>query len=224
MQAPKNGFFYVLDRRTGEFISVEAYAQINWASHVDKVTGRPVEKAVADYNKTGGSLIWPAPFGAHNWQPMSYSPDTGLVYIPTQHTAPLYAPDKKFTFKKHRWNTGTDFWEMRYDPDPIIAKASADALMRGYLLAWDPVTQKKVWQLRHNKVVNGGVLSTAGGLVFQGVGEGGFHAYAASTGGVLWRFQTDSAVMAAPMTYRVNGGVLRNIVFIASRCHSCLRN
>lgn len=205
MQAPKNGFFYVLDRVSGEFISAEAYAQINWASHVDKLTGRPVENAVADYNKTGGSLIWPAPFGAHNWQPMSYSHNTGLVYIPTQHVAAFYAPDKNFSFTKHRWNTGTDTWEMRYDSDPIISRASADALLRGYLVAWDPVSQQKVWQVRHNKVSNGGILSTAGELVFQGTGEGGFHAYGAKTGERLWSFQSDSAILAAPMTYRVNG-------------------
>jgi quinohemoprotein ethanol dehydrogenase len=94
---------------------------------------------------------------------------------------------------------------MRYDPDPVVAKASADAIMRGYLLAWDPATQQKVWQLRHNKIVNGGVLSTAGGLVFQGTGEGGFHVYTAATGEKLWSFQTDSAVMAASMTYRLKG-------------------
>lgn len=205
MQAPKNGFFYVLDRNTGELLSAEAYAQVNWASHIDMKTGRPVEEEVASYQKTGGSLLWPAPFGAHNWQPMSYSQQTGLVYIPVQHIAGYYSSDEKFSFTEHRWNTGVDFWGMRGHEDPLIARANVDAIARGYLTAWDPVKQREVWKVQHKKASNGGILSSAGGLVFQGTGEGGFHAYDAVDGERLWSFQSDSAVLAGPITYSVDG-------------------
>lgn len=205
MQAPKNGFFYVLDRRNGKLLSAEAYAHINWASHVDMKTGRPVENPVADYNKTGGSALWPAPFGAHNWQPMSYSQQTGLVYIPVQHAAAYYSPDKRFSFQNHRWNTGVDFWGIRYHDDPVIARATYDAIVRGYLTAWDPIRQEKVWQVEHKHASNGGVLSTAGGLVFQGTGESGFFAYDARRGERLWSYQADSAVLAGPISYTLDG-------------------
>jgi len=205
MQAPKNGFFYVLDRRDGKLLSADAYAQVNWASHIDLETGRPVENPVADYNKTGGSLIWPAPFGAHNWQPMSYSQQTGLVYIPAQHAAGYYSKDKKFSFTKHRWNTGVDLWEMRSHADPVIAKATMDAIVRGYLTAWNPVTKEKEWEVEHPEASNGGVLSTQGGLVFQGTGRGEFRAYRADNGKQLWSFGTDSSVLASPMTYAIDG-------------------
>jgi PQQ-dependent dehydrogenase (methanol/ethanol family) len=205
MQAPKNGFFYVLDRRDGTLLSADAYAHINWASHVDMATGKPVENPVADYNETGGSLIWPAPFGAHNWQPMAFNPGAGLVYIPEQRVPGYYTPDDKFSFTQHRWNTGVDFWGMRFNPNPLIAKATNDAILRGYLSAWDPVTQRKVWQVEHPKVSNGGVLATAGELVFQGTGEGGFYAYDASNGERLWGYQTDSAVLAGPISYALDG-------------------
>ncbi len=205
MQAPKNGFFYVLDRRTGELLSADAYAQVNWASHIDLETGRPVETKWADYNKTGGSLIWPAPFGAHNWQPMSFSQQTGLVYIPVQHVPGYYQADKKFSFKKHRWNTGTDFWGMRSHPDPVISKASADAIIRGYLTAWDPVAKAKVWEVEHFEPGNGGILSTQGNVVFQGTGKGAFNAYRADNGDSLWSFQSDSAILSGPMTYQIDG-------------------
>jgi PQQ-dependent dehydrogenase (methanol/ethanol family) len=205
MQAPKNGFFYVLDRRSGELLSADAYAQVNWASHIDMSTGRPVEKAVANYQQTGGSLIWPSPFGAHNWQPMAYSPQTKLVYIPEQHIASYYSADKEFSYKNHRFNTGVDFWGMRNHGDPIIARATKDAIVRGYLSAWDPVEKRKLWQVRHPMAVNGGILATAGGLVFQGTGTGGFHAYDAANGEHLWGFQTDSSILAGPISYSLDG-------------------
>jgi len=205
MQAPKNGFFYVLDRRTGELLSAEAYAQINWASHVDMKTGRPVENPVADYQKTGGSLIWPAPLGAHSWQPMAYHPDTKLVYIPQQHIVGYYSADEKFSFTQHRFNTGIDLWETRYHHDPIIARATKDAMVRGYLTAWDPVTQSARWRVEHPQASNGGILATGGGLVFQGTGTGGFHAYDASSGEKVWSYQTDSAVLAGPISYSLDG-------------------
>ncbi|ARN75174.1 PQQ-dependent dehydrogenase, methanol/ethanol family [Oceanicoccus sagamiensis] len=205
MQAPKNGFFYVLDRRTGELLSADAYAQVNWASHIDMATGRPIENPVANYQQTGKSVLWPAPFGAHNWQPMAYNPDTQLVYIPKQHAPGVYQADKKFTFKPNRWNTGTDFTAFSDPKDPMKAKATQDALVRGYLSAWDPIARRMRWEVKHPLPVNGGVLATAGGLVFQGTGLGGFHAYDADHGKRLWSFQADSAVLAGPISYSLDG-------------------
>lgn len=205
MQAPKNGFFYVLDRATGELLSADAYAQVNWASHIDLTTGRPVETAVANYQQTGGSIIWPAPFGAHNWQPMAYNPETQLVYIPKQHAPGIYKAEQKFTYKPHRWNTATDFSVYSLPADPMRAKAASDASIRGYLSAWDPIAKQMRWEVKHPVLVNGGVLTTAGGLVFQGTGSGGFHAYDANHGKRLWSFQADSAVLAGPISYAIDG-------------------
>ncbi len=205
MQAPKNGFFYVLDRATGELLSADAYAQVNWASHIDLASGRPVETAAASYQKTGSSILWPAPFGAHNWQPMAYNPNSKLVFIPKQHAPGVYKPDEKFTYKPNRWNTGVDFGALSLPNDPMQAKGSMDAMVRGYLSAWDPVKKNMRWEVKHPLPVNGGVLATAGGLVFQGTGTGGFHAYNANDGERLWSFQTDSAVLAGPISYAIDG-------------------
>src|SRR5687767_7950288 len=107
MQAPKNGFFYVLDRTTGELISAAPYTEVNWATSIDMKTGRPVETGIARYNKP--EMIRPGPLGGHNWQPMSFNPKTGLVYIPAQHNAFGYADDPKFQIRDNAWNTGVDF-------------------------------------------------------------------------------------------------------------------
>ncbi len=203
MQAPKNGFFYVLDRLTGEFISAEKFAAVNWASHIDKATGRPVEVDNADYNK-GPRLAWPAPFGAHNWHPMSYNPNTGLVYVPAQEVPWLYANDEEFGFIKGQWNTGTDALLGDLPTDPLqIAQLSAN--MRGFLLAWDPVEQKEVWRYQHAGAWNGGTLSTSGNLVFQGNVIGELVAYSADKGERLWSFTTQTGITAGPVSFELNG-------------------
>ena len=107
MQAPKNGFFYVLDRETGELISADAYVPVTWASGVDPVTGRPIETPNADYGE-GLALVRPTPFGGHNWHPMSFSPKTGLVYIPAHDIQGVYRTEENFEFRPGDWNTGTD--------------------------------------------------------------------------------------------------------------------
>ena len=203
MQAPKNGFFYVLDRLTGEFISAEKFAAVNWASHIDKATGRPVEVDNADYNK-GPRLAWPAPFGAHNWHPMSHNPNTGLVYVPAQEVPWLYANDEEFGFIKGQWNTGTDALLGDLPTDPLqIAQLSAN--MRGFLLAWDPVEQKEVWRYQHAGAWNGGTLSTSGNLVFQGNVIGELVAYSADKGERLWSFTTQTGITAGPVSFELNG-------------------
>ena len=204
MQAPKNGFFYVLDRQTGELLSAEKYARATWATHVDMQTGRPVESKYADYQNNGGSYIWPSPYGAHNWQPMSYSQNTGLMYIPAQSIPHYFVSRDSVDYKLNRWNTGIDLNESRDPKSWVAAKASMDALVYGELVAWDPVAKKRVWQIRHNKPSNGGVLSTAGDLVFQGSWDGVFSAYDAKSGDKLWHYQSDSAILAGPISYLID--------------------
>jgi PQQ-dependent dehydrogenase (methanol/ethanol family) len=204
MQAPKNGFFYVLDRQTGELLSADKYARATWATHVDRQTGRPVESKYAEYQSNGGSYIWPSPYGAHNWQPMSYSQNTGLMYIPTQNIPHYFVGQDSVEYRLNRWNTGVDLNESRDPESWVAAKASMDALVYGELIAWDPVTKKRAWQVRHNKPSNGGVLSTAGDLVFQGSWDGLFSAYDAKSGDKLWHYQTDSAILAGPISYQID--------------------
>ena len=196
MQAPKNGFFYVLDRATGELISAEAYAEITWAKGIDKTTGRPIENEAARY-RTSFSLQKPGPLGAHNWQPMSFNPQTGLVYIPAQDVPGFYLTDAKFKFQTGGlWNTAMDIAGLK-DP-PTDAPP-------GSLLAWDPVAQKERWCVPYKSIWNGGTLTTAGNLVFQGTADGRLIAYSADKGEKLWEFQTGIGVMGSPVTYELDG-------------------
>jgi quinohemoprotein ethanol dehydrogenase len=193
MQAPKNGFFYVLDRTSGELISARAYVPISWAKEVDKKTGRPVENPGVRY-KEAAAFMKPGPLGGHNWQPMSYNPQTGLVYIPAQDTLFIYAPDKKFQFRPGTWNTGIDFTIFKEPPPP----------MPGFLLAWDPVNQKERWRVPYKTMWNGGTLTTAGNLVLQGTADGRFVAYSADKGEKLWEASVGTGIIASPVTYEVD--------------------
>jgi quinohemoprotein ethanol dehydrogenase len=195
MQAPKNGFFYVLDRKTGELISAEKYVEVTWASHVDKSTGRPVENPGVGY-EDGLALMKPTAFGGHNWHPMSFSPQTGLVYIPTHDILGAYRNEENFKYQPGAWNTGTDF--------NVFATVTKD-VVSGALVAWDPVTQKEIWRHPYALPWNGGLLSTAGNLVFEGTSDGRFVAYRASDGVQLWEDHTGTGVIAAPVTYLLDG-------------------
>ncbi|WP_337185182.1 PQQ-dependent dehydrogenase, methanol/ethanol family [Phenylobacterium sp.] len=203
MQAPKNGFFYVLDRATGKLISAKNYVPITWATHVDLATGRPVETPGARYEKNP-VLALPGPLGGHNWQPMAFSPKTGLVYIPTQATPFPYTDEAGFAVRPGAWNTGTDFLANSLPTDEAQVKAMMAAI-KGTLVAWDPVAQKEVWRVEHPHFWNAGILSTGGGLVFQGNAQGEFTAYDAAKGAPLWTARTGNGVIAAPMTYELGG-------------------
>jgi PQQ-dependent dehydrogenase (methanol/ethanol family) len=205
MQAPKNGFFYVLDRKTGELLSAEKFGRVTWATHVDMETGRPVESKFANYQENGGSFIWPSPYGAHNWQPMSFSTKTGLMYIPVQSIPSYFSAVKEVMYRVNRWNTGVDLNTNRDPKSWVAGRASADALIYGELVAWDPVKKKRAWKVHHSKPSNGGILSTAGDLVFQGTWDGTFAAYDAYNGKKLWQYKSDSAVLAGPMTFELDG-------------------
>lgn len=205
MHAPKNGYFYVLDRATGRLLSARPYIPLNWSRGIDARTGRPDIVPEARYDRTGQSWIgMPGGIGGHNWQPMSYSPRTGLVYIPTQEVPGLYKSDPGFIRRPVGTNTGNDMNLLDLPSDPA-ALAAALKVPKAYLMAWDPVRQRAVWRAPNPGMVNGGVLSTGSGLVFQGDGAGHFNAYAASDGRKLWSFDAQNPIMAAPVTYRVNG-------------------
>lgn len=198
LQAPKNGFFYVLDRESGQLISAKNYTNVTWAKQVDMTTGRPVETGTADY-ATGPRMVFPSPTGGHNWQPMTFDPQTKLVYIPALVEPFLFMPEKEFKRRNMAWNTGVDF------PGAVAAILGSGMPPKviGSLKAWDPVGQKVVWEVKHDTQMNGGVLSTAGNLVFQGTGSGRFAAYRATDGEKLWEKPVDIGMIAPPITYRV---------------------
>ena len=205
MQAPKNGFFYVLDRTNGKLVSADPYALLNWAKGVDLTTGRPIVDPNAYYTKTEKPwLALPGPYGAHNWQPMSFSPETGLVYIPALDAGFAYVDNAKFTPLELGYNTGVDMTAASMPQDPAI-KAQVLGSIKGYLKAWDPVAKKEAWHVEHEGPWNGGVLSTAGGVVFQGDSTGAFVGYDAKTGKALWSFSAQTGIIAAPMSYAVAG-------------------
>jgi quinohemoprotein ethanol dehydrogenase len=204
LQAPKNGFFYVLDRATGQLLSADQYAPVNWATGVDLASGKArVDEAASDWT-SGPKLIFPSPLGAHNWQPMSFNPKTGLVYIPQQEAAGLLAPDNdaQFDGREGVWNLGSAPLSLPEDPAQLEAVAKS---FKGKLLAWDPVARKAAWSQDYANIWNGGTLTTAGNLVFQGTADGRVVAYAADTGTKLWESRANTGVMAGPMTYRVDG-------------------
>jgi quinohemoprotein ethanol dehydrogenase len=202
MQAPKNGFFYVIDRTNGELISAENYVPINWATHVDMETGRPVENPANNYFDTP-ALTTPGPLGGHNWQPMAFNPDTGLVYIPAQEMLFVYSHDKDFEYNPKTWNTGQQI-EMTYLPKNPDELAMVDKATFGYLLAWDPVAQKEVWREQYQRPWSGGLLSTAGDLVLQGTSDGRFIAFNATSGEILWSVDTGQGIIAPPITYMID--------------------
>jgi PQQ-dependent dehydrogenase (methanol/ethanol family) len=203
MQAPKNGFFYVLDAASGELISAENYVPVNWATHIDLDTGRPVENPAARYDQTGTPfIVSPSALGGHNWYPMSFSQNTNLVYIPITENYMGYIRDSEFTVSATGWNTGIDLAR----GFGMVMTAQGLPEQGTFLQAWDPVAQEEVWRVKH-EVENGpaGVLSTAAGLVFQGNRSGEFVAYDDRTGERIWSTLTQAGTMAAPSTFEVDG-------------------
>lgn len=204
VQAPKNGFVYVLDRETGEFISAKNYVPVNWTTGLDPKTGRPNFAPGVRYEKQPFAVL-PGPSGAHNWQPMAFSPQTGLLYIPSLELgATTMAQDPKFRFYKGFTNVAVDFANFLLPEKPGEVGQIAKQL-KGDLIAWDPVAQKEVWRLPHRSPWNGGVLATGGGVLFQGTADGHLLAIDARSGKELWRFFAQTGIMAAPVSYAIDG-------------------
>ncbi|MEO8096788.1 MAG: PQQ-dependent dehydrogenase, methanol/ethanol family [Acidobacteriota bacterium] len=196
MQAPKNGFYFVIDRLTGEFISAEMYTPVNWATGFDK-KGRPIETSNARY-KNEPIRLWAGGGGAHNWPPMAFSPLTNLAYLPGQNRPFSFAQDPNFKWQEGKQNFAVTFPQMS---DAPVAPGPAS-----FLVAWDPIAQKERWRIAYAGVgFNGGALATAGNLVFHGTAaDGMFYAYDATSGAKLWEIKL-SPGMATPVTYELGG-------------------
>ena len=207
MQAPKNGFFYILDRETGEFISAKNYVYQNWALSIDSATGRPVMNPATDY-RSGPKVVAPAGTGAHNWQPMAYNPQTGLVFIPAREQAMRIKADSAYTWKPGSLNMAS---YATFTPVPNAKETTvsgrSDSVAIEYLVAWDVLAQRVRWRVPMGRATygGGGVLATAGGVVFQGNATGDFAAYRASSGERLTTLTTGTGIMAAPVSYAVGG-------------------
>ena len=200
MQAPKNGFFYVIDRTDGKLISADNFAPANWAESIDVETGRPVENTEIARYDNNPRLMAPGPGGAHNWQPMSFNRETGLVYFPvTEHwmAYPL-GPGRPESNVAQATIASRQQTAMKL-------MAEAEARENAWLTAWDPVSQKEVWRVPHSRPGSGGVLSTAGGLVMQGNPDKKLAIYRATDGALLWEYDTQNVPMAAPITYTLDG-------------------
>jgi len=203
LQAPKNGFFYVLDRETGELLSAEPFVSVSWASHVDLATGRPVEREEASWSDEW-KIVTPHPIGAHSWHPMSFDSDRGTVYLQTFDMAYGFVPDHDFKFIPGGFNTGED-WTQLAELTEGMAPMKNAFCTPSRLVAWDIEKQEKKWEAVQDRTTAAGVLSTEGDLVFQGSVTGDFSAYHAETGEKLWSAPTGVSIMAAPVTYRANG-------------------
>lgn len=198
MQAPKNGFFYVLDRQTGELISAEPFARVTWASRIDKQTGRPVEVPGTRFPPGTSARIAPSSIGAHNWMAMAYNPGTGLVYIPAQDFEADYS-ELPGDWKPPQDRSFSGAQMIMGGPQAGTRKAT------GSLLAWSPASGKAVWRISYPTFLNGGVLTTGGKLVFQGSVDGWLKAFAADTGKLAWQYDARAPILSAPISYEAEG-------------------
>lgn len=202
MHAPKDGFFYVLDRATGEFISGKNLTDVNWTDGLDS-KGRPTLSALARYGEKP-VLLSPAFIGAHNWNPMAFDPLTGLVYLPVTQNYGVFAAATTFTPVKNVINNGTGGGATTPEERRALQDKAA-SMSRAWLEAWDPVHQKEAWRVDYPSSGSGGVLATAGNLVFEGTVYKTLAAYRADTGAKVWEMKIDNIPMAAPMSYMLDG-------------------
>lgn len=206
MQAPKNGFFYVLDRTNGKFISGDPFVYTNWAKKIDERTGRPIEEEGVHY-ETVNTDISPNYNGGHNWHPMAFNPKLNLVYIPARENASSYGHDPEWVYNEKGFGTGNG-WNLSTGTNPAVPTKTDPAtnkFPRGMLIAWNPVLRKEVWRVPQTADWNGGVLATAADLLFQGTAEGNFIAYDGSNGKVLWKVNLGGGIIAPPVSYMIDG-------------------
>lgn len=205
IHAPKNGHVYLFDVKTGKFLSARAFVPVNWTSGIDPVTGKPALNPDARYEKTGKPWVsLPGAVGGHSWQPQSYSQATGYLYIPANIAGFPYMAAKDWKPSAIGFQTALDGAATAMPANTAI-REGAKAQTTGALIAWDVAHQKQAWRVDMQSPWNGGVLSTAGNLVFQGNAGGTFVAYSADKGEKLWSFPTQTGVIAAPMTYSIRG-------------------
>jgi len=203
MQAPKNGFFYVLDRETGEFISAGAHVFQNWNAGFE-ADGRPITSEAVRYGFEP-KLVAPGPGGAHNWFPMAYSPRTKLAYFPAYQSAFVYALQPDWKPQPFRSNSGWGGYTGDVGARRAALQAEGNKLEKAWLTAWDPVAQKVAWQVELPRHGNGGAMVTAADLVFEGTTRQTFAAFDALTGSLLWEYPTQSAPVAGAITYELDG-------------------
>ena len=194
MKADKNGFFYIVNREDGKFISADPYVDLNWAKSYDQAKGVPIvdpdKFPTKDHKATS---VCPSAMGGKNWQPMSYNPGSGLVYLLANNVC------TDIGLAETEYKRGTFYLGVELN----LYKGKGD--FGGELVAWDPVRRQRAWSVKKEFPFNGGTMTTAGNLVFYGDWEGKFHAHDAKTGQELWSFNVGSGVGAGPMTYQVDG-------------------
>jgi len=198
MHAPKNGFFYVLNRSNGRLLSAKPFAKVTWATKVDMKTGKPLEVEGSRY-ESGEVTMWPGPLGAHNWQPMSWNPEHQLMYFTVHDIAGTYNDTKirkaDYQATGHKFEVG-----VAYGADDVPEDSSINGI-----IAWDPLTQQPKWQVANPPGWHAGTMATAGNLVFQGLGGGQFIAYRGDTGERLWEYDAKVGIAAPPITFEVDG-------------------
>jgi glucose dehydrogenase len=198
MHADRNGFFYVLNRDTGKLVAADPFVTVNWATHVDLATGKPVEAANNEKRPQLGKWardVCPNLIGGKNWSPMSYSKQTGFVYLPAFNMCMDIAN------REEEYTPGKFYLASEFD----LGKAGATGSNLGEFIAWDPVAQKKAWSIEEENMWASGAMSTAGGLVFYGNINGIFKAVDATTGKVLWQFRVGTGITQSAVTYSIDG-------------------
>jgi quinohemoprotein ethanol dehydrogenase len=218
MQAGKNGFYYVLDRATGELLSAHNFAFVSWTRGIDAKTGRPIEDPAADYEHRP-ALVFPSEAGAHSWQPMAYDAGRGITFIPAIESGNVFveASGRRAGLVEGQFTTPA-FVPEAYDPKimqslygplpplgELARRLKTNTASRGFLRAWNVAEHQVVWEAQTATSWDGGVLATGGGLVFQGDANGNLNAYSSDTGERFASLQVGSSMMAAPITYRANG-------------------
>ncbi len=208
LKGDRNGFLYVINRKTGKLISAKAFQYLNWAKGVDMNTGRPIEDPeMRPRQGFRAKNVCPAAIGAKNWMPSAFNPNTGILFLPTLNLC----MDMEFVpqeYKRGAFYLAADFEIGKPGPGDYMGEA----------IAWDPVKQEAVWRNKEALPYVGGMLATDGGVVFHGNTEGWFKALDQKTGKVLWKFMTGSGISAGPMTYMIDGK--QYVAVVSGRTHS----